>query len=227
MVSKPLKRVAPPFRFHSSAHRAAPSAPASPEYRCTTISASGTFLPNEVYLRLHDRKIPVRAALEHEPAAGRCHVLKLAGIDPHVDRQHRGERGHDLVGRPALALLIDDVGLKKHTASHGETRHRPGGERPVGVFVERDAIPLRDALQKRAVARRTLRVQPEIGDGPLPKDHDLDVTAADVADDVRVGIEMQRRGRVRDRFDNGDVGAERCRRADPCRSRSPRARRRW
>ena len=135
-------------------------------------------------------------------------VLELARVDPHVDRQHGGQRRHDLLGRPALALLVHDVGLEEHAAAHGERRHRLGLEGPLGVLLERNAVALGHALQERAVAGRALRVQPEVRHRALAEDHDLDVGAADVADHVGVGEEVERGGGVRHRLDDRDVGAE-------------------
>src|SRR5712671_8152265 len=43
ITSKPRNCDWPPFSHQSSETRAAPIAPASPEYGCTTTSASGTF----------------------------------------------------------------------------------------------------------------------------------------------------------------------------------------
>jgi len=54
-------------------------APASPEYGCSTTSASGT-LRDEVDLRLHHGHVAVGAALEHELAPDRAQILQLPGI---------------------------------------------------------------------------------------------------------------------------------------------------
>ena len=163
--------------------------------------------PDEVHLRFHDRHVAMRSALKDELAPGRTKILKLPGVDPDVDRQHRGERGHDLLGRPALALLVHDVGLEEHPAAHGQGRHRLRLEGAVRIALERDVVALGHALQERAVAGGALGVQPEVGDGALPQDHDLHVGAADVADHVGIGHVVQGGRRVRDRFDDGDVGA--------------------
>src|SRR5215468_12464295 len=115
---------------------------------------------NEIDLRLHDRHVAVRAALEHELAPDGAQVLQLAGVDPDVDGQHGRQRGHDLFRRPALALLIDDVALQEHAAAHGQARHRLGLEGAIGVTLQWNVVALGHALQERAVARRALRVQP-------------------------------------------------------------------
>ena len=135
----------------------------------------GNLAGDEIDLRLDHREIAVRAALEHELAPDRAQVLQLAGIDPDVERQHGGERGHDLLGRPALALLVDDVGLQEHAAPHGESGHGLGLEGALGVALERDAVALGDSLQKGAVARRALRVEPKVGDRAMAQHHDLHV----------------------------------------------------
>src|SRR6185312_2533931 len=77
---------------------------------------------DEIDLGLDHRGIAMRAALQDEFPADRAQILQLTGIDPHVERQHGRQRRHDLVGRPALALLIDDVGLQENAAPHGELR---------------------------------------------------------------------------------------------------------
>src|SRR5437899_10226917 len=168
----------------------------------------GYLAPDEVHLRLDHGHVAVGAALQDELAAGGPEILELARVDPHVDRQHRRQRGHDLLGRPALALLVDDVRLEEDAAAHREARHRLGLERAVGVGLERDVVALGHALQEGAVAGRALRVQPEVGDGALPQDHDLDVGAAHVADHVGVGVEVERGGRVGDRLHHTHVGAQ-------------------
>src|SRR3989441_169240 len=168
----------------------------------------GPLAPDEVALRLHHRHVAVGAALQDELAPGRAQILELTRVDPDVDRQDGRQRGHDLLGRPALALLVHDVGLQEHAAAHREARHCLGLEGAVGVGLERDVVTLGHALQERAVAGRALRVQAEVGDGALAQDHDLDVGAADVADHVRVGIEVERGGRVGHGLDYAHVGAE-------------------
>src|SRR3972149_5520055 len=81
-------------------------------------------------------------------------------------------------------------------------------KRPRGVFIELDAVALGDALEKRAIARGALRVQAEVGDGPLTQKNDLDVASAHIADHVGVGKEMQSGRRMRHRLDDRNVGAE-------------------
>ncbi len=98
-------------------------------------------------------------------------------------------------------------------------------KRALGIALERHVVALGDALQEGAVARRALRVQAEVGHRALAQDHDLDVDAADVADHVGVGKEVERR-RARAPRSRPRRGRRRgCPSADPCRSRSARARR--
>ena len=168
----------------------------------------GNLAGDEIDLRLDHREVAVGAALQHELAADGAQVGQLTGIDPHIERQHRGERRHDFFRRPALALLVDDVGLQEHAATHGESRQRFGGEGALRIILQRHVVAFRDALQERAVAGGALRVEAEVGDRPAAQDHDLHVGAADIADHVRVGKEVQRRARMRHRLDDGDVGAD-------------------
>src|SRR6266550_3403786 len=72
--SKPRKLLGHPGEYVSSAHSAAPMAPASPEYGWIWISAFGTLAGNEVDLSLDHGKVAVRPALEHETATGRLQV---------------------------------------------------------------------------------------------------------------------------------------------------------
>src|SRR5262245_39426583 len=125
----------------------------------------GNLAGDEVDLGLDHRKIAVRAALKDEVASGGAQILQLAGINPNIERQHRGKGGHDLLRRPTLTLLVDDVRLQEHAASHGKHRQRFGLEGSLGVALERHAVALRDALQKRTIAGRALRVESEVGDG--------------------------------------------------------------
>ena len=67
---------------------------------------------------------------------------------------------------------------------------------------------MRRGLQEVAVAGRALRVQLEILHAPVLQNDELDVLAAHVADDVGVGIEVQRRLGVRHGFDHGRVGVQ-------------------
>src|SRR6266550_3615179 len=119
---------------------------------------------NEVDLSLDHGKVAVRPALEHETATGRLQVMKLAGINPHIEGKHGGKGSHDFLSRPAFELLIDNIGLKEDAAAHGKVRHRLGFERTNGVFLKRDSVTLSHTLKECAVAGRTLGVQAKIRD---------------------------------------------------------------
>src|SRR5262249_1793466 len=108
---------------------------------------------DEVDLRLDHGQVAMRAALQHEFTADRAQILQLSGVDPDVDWQNRRQRSHDLVRRPTLALLIDDVRLKKDAASHGERRHGLRRKRSLRVSLQRYAVALGDALQECSIAR--------------------------------------------------------------------------
>ena len=201
MVSKPRKRLAAPLRAPvRRAQRGADGARLARNRDARTTSASGT-LP-----RMKSTCAFTTAMLRCVPPWSTnlrpdgSQILQLAGVDPDVDRQHRGQRGHDLLGRPALALLVDDVGLEEDAAAHGQGRHGLRLERAVGIVLERDRVALGHALEEGAVAGRALGIQPEVGDRALAQDHDLDVGAAHVADHVGVGEEVQRRRGMRHRL---------------------------
>src|SRR5690606_13081981 len=165
-------------------------------------------LLDEVDLGLDGGEVVLGAALEHELAAELGEVGDLADIQPDVLRQHVGQAGHDLLGGPALALEVDDVGLHEHGAAVAEVRHRLGAEGPLGVLLDVDAEALGGALQEVAVAGRALGVELEVLDLAVLEDDDLDVLAADVADDVDVLVEVERALAVGHRLDDGRVGAE-------------------
>src|SRR5262245_9208736 len=97
----------------------------------------GNFAFDEVNLRLDHSQVAMGPTLQHEFAADRAQILQLARIDPDVDGEDRCQRCHDLLGRPALPLLIDDVGLQKHAASQGKLWHGLGLERPLRIALER------------------------------------------------------------------------------------------
>ncbi len=81
-------------------------------------------------------------------------------------------------------------------------------ESPIGVFVERNSIAFRDALKESTVARRALRVQPEVSDRLLAQQHDFYVASADIANHVGVGEEVQSTVGMGDGFDHRHIGAE-------------------
>jgi hypothetical protein len=133
--------------------------------------------------------------------------LDLRHVQPDVLRQHVAQPGHDFLGLPALPLKVDDVGLHEHRATVAELRESLGAESHVGELLHRVAEPLRRGLQEVAVAGRALRVQLEILNAAVLQNDDLDVLAADVADDVDVVIKVEAGLGVGDGFDDGGVGA--------------------
>ncbi len=61
-------------------------------------------------------------------------------------------------------------------------------------------------MQEVAIARRALRVQLEIFHPAILQNDELDVLPAHVDDDVRILVELHRRFRMRDGFDQRHVG---------------------
>ncbi len=135
-------------------------------------------------------------------------VGDLRNVQPDVLGQHVAEAGHDLFRLPALALEIDDVGLHEHGAAVAEAGEAVGAEGRIGILLHRHVEALRGGLQEVAVARRTLRVELEIFHAAVLQDDDLDVLAADVADDVHVVVEVQAGFGVGDGFDQRGIGAD-------------------
>ena len=76
----------------------------------------------------------------------------------------------------------------------------------IGELFDLQAEPFRGGLQEVAVARRALRVQLEILYAAVFQDNELDVLAADVDDDVRIVVKLERGFGVGDRFDQADIG---------------------
>ena len=202
------ERLAAPFARQSDRAERGADGPRLAGVRMDDHVGVGDLAADEVHLRLHHRHVAVRAALEHELAPDGSKILQLTGVDPDVDGQHRGQRGHDLLGRPALALLVHDVRLEEHAAAHGQGRHGLGLEGAIGIVLERNVVALGHPLEEGAVPRRALGVQPEVGHRALAQDHDLDVGAAHVADHVGVGKEVERRRGMRHRLHHRHVGAQ-------------------
>ena len=150
----------------------------------------------------------MRPALQNVFLANLLEVVHSAGVDPDIQRKNRAETGQNFFRLPAFALLVDDVALQKHSASHGKLRHGLRAERAVRHFAHGNVEALRDALQKRAVARRTLRVQAKIGHRAVVQDHDLDVNPAHVADAIRVREIVQASAGVSDGLNHRTIGAQ-------------------
>ncbi len=81
-------------------------------------------------------------------------------------------------------------------------------KRLVGHFAQGNAESFGDALEESAVARRALRIQAEIADGPVLQDHDLDVNAAHVANAIGIREVVQSRGGVGNRFHHAAIRAQ-------------------
>ena len=64
----------------------------------------------------------------------------------------------------------------------------------ISIILQRDVVALGNPLQERPVSRRTLRIQPEIGNGLLAKQHDFDIAPANVADGICIRAKMKRTG---------------------------------
>ncbi len=75
-------------------------------------------------------------------------------------------------------------------------------------FFHLHAEAFRGRLQEVAISRGALRVQLEIFHAAVFQNDELDVLAADIDDDVRIVVELERRFRVRDCFHQRDVGVQ-------------------
>src|SRR5580698_499260 len=168
----------------------------------------GNFGFDEIHLGFYDGEIFVRAALEDEFVSGAAQVAHAACVNPNVERKNGAERGENFVGLPAFALLVDDVRLQEDAAAHGKLRHGFGVEGAVGHLAHRDVEAFGDALEERAVARGTLRVEAEVSDGAIGEQHDFHVNAADVADAIGVRKKVEAGAGVSDGFNDGAIGAE-------------------
>ena len=163
---------------------------------------------DEVDFRLDRREVVLRPALKHEPRAELGQVRDTCHVEKDVLRQDRRQTGKDFLRRPSLPLEIDDVGLHEHRAAVAEHRHRRGRERAIGELLHRNAEGFGGRLQEVAVPRGTLRVQLEVLDPPFGQHNQLDVLAADVDDDVRIGVVLDRRLGVGDGLDQRRIGGE-------------------
>ena len=121
-------------------------------------------------------------------------------VEKDILRQHIGEPGKDLLRPPALALEVHDVGLHEDRAAISEGGHGLGGEGDIGEFLHLHAEAFGSRLQEVSVAGRALRVQLEVLNAAVFEDDELDVLAADIDDDVRIVVELQRGLSMRDRF---------------------------
>ena len=143
---------------------------------------------------------------KREPSAAR--FGNAGDVEKDVLRQHSSEAGENLLRPPALTLEIHDVRLHEDRAAVAENGHGLGGEGEIGEFFHLHAEAFGGRLQEVSVARGALRVQLEIFHAAVFEDDELDVLPADVDDDVRILVKLQRRFGVRDGFDQRHVGIE-------------------
>ena len=144
---------------------------------------------DEVHLGFHNSEVILRAALQDEARTEIGQVRDAGDIEENVLREDRGEPGKDLLGAPALALEVDDVGLHEDSAAVAEYRHRLSPEGLVGELLDGNPNIFRCRLEEVAVPGRTLRVQLEVFDAAVLQDDQFDVLAADVHDDMRIVVE--------------------------------------
>ncbi len=163
---------------------------------------------DEVDLCLDGRQVALRAALQHEPPAEPREVGRLGHVEEHVPRQHGGQAGEDFLRLPAVALDVGDFRLEEQHAPLAEHRHLARRERRLGELLDRVAETAGDRLEEVPVAGRAGRVQPEVLHPAAVHHDDLDVLAADVDDDVRVLVDVQRGVGVRHRFDQRRIAGE-------------------
>ena len=163
---------------------------------------------DEIDLRLHDGKIVLRSALQNKARSKRREIRNAGDIEEDVLRQHSSEPGKNLLRPPSLPLEVHNVGLHEHRAAIAENRHSLRRECQVRILRHIKPKALDRRLQEISVACRALRVQLEVLHAALVQDDDLDVLPAHVDDDVRIFVELERRFRVRDRFDQRNICVE-------------------
>ncbi len=162
-----------------------------------------------VDLRLERGQVVLRPALQHELLAQLRHARDLDDVLPDVLGQHLRQPGEQLLLREALLLEVDAVGVEEHRAAVAELGRQLGLERDVGVVGDLDAELVGHRLQQHAVAGRALVRQAEVLDVAVLHEQDLDVLAADVADDVDVAEVVRRRHHVGDGLDDAGVRLDR------------------
>ena len=179
------------------ASRPAPIAPASPQCSCSTMSGCARLplevVADEVDLRLDGREVALRAALQHEPppearrgsAPWRRRGTRSAAARP------PGRRGSPRGFQPCrCTLAISDC--RNSTQPWPKT----GISRAVNAvsancstgYPKLRAI----ACRKYPLPAEHCGVQPEVLHPAVVHHDDLDVLAADVHDDVRVLVDVQR-----------------------------------
>ena len=170
--------------------------------------AAGHPLLDVVHLRLHRGQVVLGAALQHELAArGRPAAALPDHVLPDVLGQHLGQAREQLLLGEALLLEVHPVGVEEHGAAVAELGRQLRLEGRVGVLGDREAELVGHRLQQHAVAGRALVGELEGLDVAVLHEQDLDVLAADVADDVDVAEIVHRAHHVGDRLDDVHVGA--------------------
>ncbi len=165
-------------------------------------------LLNKIDLRLDRGEVVLSAALQDKARTQLGEVRDLRDVEPDVLWQNVGEPRHDLLGRPALTLEVDDIRLHEDRTAVAEGRHRLGREGEAGVLAHVVAKARRRALQEVTVARRALSVELEVLHLAVFQDDDLDVLAADVTDDIDVVIKVQRALAMSDSLDDRRIGPQ-------------------
>src|SRR5437879_733611 len=163
---------------------------------------------DEVDLRFDHSEIVLCAALENKAATESGQIWNTRYVEEDVLRENVGEPCENLLGSPALALEVDDIGLHEDCASIAEGGHRFCGEGDVGKLFDLHSEAFGSGLQEVSVAGGTLRVQLEVFYAAVFQDDEFDVLAAYIDDDMGVVVEVERRFRVRACADQRDIGIQ-------------------
>src|SRR5262249_29221787 len=130
-------------------------------------------------------------------------------VEPDILGQNSSQPSHNLFRFPSLSLKVDNVRLHENRAAITESRHASSTESPFGVFFDRHAETFRGALQKIAISRGALGIQLKVLDLTILKDDQFDILAPDIADDISIFVEAQRRFSVGDGFYQRYIRTER------------------
>src|SRR5262249_19585935 len=163
---------------------------------------------DEIHFGLHHRQIILRAALQHKTRTQRRKVGYAGDVQENILGQHRGQAGQNLLGLPALALEVHDVGLHENRAAIAEDRHSLRGECQISELVYAEAETFGGGLQEVSIAGRTLGIELEVLYAPVVQNYDFDVLASDIHNHVRVVVELQGGLGVRHGFYQRHVGLE-------------------
>ncbi len=170
--------------------------------------AVGHALLDVVDLRLDRGEVVLGAALQDELAPESREARHADHVLPDVLRQHLGEAREELLLGEALLLEVHPIGVEEDRAAVAELRRQRRAEGVVGVLRHWQAELVGHRLQQHAVAGAALVTELERLDVAVLHEEDLDVLAADVADDVDVAEEVRRAHHVRDRLDHVHVGVQ-------------------